>query len=150
VEEIGKILPAAFRRYVRASDPRLVEFLAPLWHRVVGPGIAEHSRPVGFEGGTLRVATECTTWAGQLRQMAEDLLRAVNAFLGGRVVRKIRIEYAPQLKVSRSPGKAWQPVRDPHSKDWNVAADLAGLDPEMARILGRSYGKYFARTRGWN
>ena len=53
MEEIGKTLPAVFKRHVRGSNPQLVEILAPLWSRVAGKGIAEHSRPVAFWSGTL-------------------------------------------------------------------------------------------------
>ena len=36
VEEIGKLLPAIFKRQVRRNDPKMIEILAPLWTRVVG------------------------------------------------------------------------------------------------------------------
>lgn len=150
MEEIGKILPVAFRRRVRAADPRLVELLRPVWCRVVGQDVAEHSRPTGLEGGTLRLATECSTWATQLQRMADDILGAVNAFLGGRVVRNIRVEYAPHLDFSRLPRESPKPARGPEANELSGATRLAGLDPETARILEQSFAKYFARARGWN
>ena len=70
MEEIGKILPAVFKRHVRPSDPSRLELLASLWPRLVGKAIARQSWPVAFEAGTLRVATSCPTWATQLRRLA--------------------------------------------------------------------------------
>ncbi|HET7841391.1 MAG TPA: DciA family protein, partial [Terriglobia bacterium] len=65
MEEIGKSLPVIFKRHIRKSGPAVAEILAPLWARVAGRAIAEHSRPVGFEAGQLLLETTCETWAGQ-------------------------------------------------------------------------------------
>lgn len=97
VEEIGNCLPAVLRRHARQAEPQLAEILAPLWSRVVGPRVAEHSRPVAFWSGTLTVGTPCATWAAQLRELREEILRAVNDYLGGTVVRELRVKLVPSL-----------------------------------------------------
>jgi predicted nucleic acid-binding Zn ribbon protein len=61
------------------------------WERVVGPEIAQHSRPVKLDGGELTVEAESTAWATQLRLLAGSLLRRIAAEVGHDVVRKLRI-----------------------------------------------------------
>ena len=146
MEEIGKTLPAVFKRHVRGSNPQLVEILAPLWSRVAGKGIAEHSRPVAFWSGTLTLSTPCPTWAAQLRQLAGEIVAAVNAFLGGVVVKKLEVRFAAELVLpenetrnSKMEIRAKDEIRIP-------GIDTAGaLDAETAGVLERSYGKYFRR-----
>jgi Dna[CI] antecedent, DciA len=146
VEEIGKSLPAVFKRHVRGTNPQLVEILAPLWSRVAGRGIAEHSRPVAYWSGTLTLATSCATWAAQLRQLEPEVLEAVNTFLGGEIVKKLQVRFVPdRAPLEKENGK---PGAEFFKSDPFLAGsvDLPGsLDPETAGVLERSYGKYFAR-----
>ena len=147
VEEIGKLLPAIFKRQVRRNDPKVVEILSPLWTRVVGKGIASQSRPTAFEAGTLTLVTSCPTWAAQLRQMSEEVRAQVNNYLGGAIVKKLRVRImlkadpveasAPQKAVALQGGPAKQPLLD----------GAAQLEPEMTGMLERSYAKYFARQK---
>jgi len=39
------------------------------WGQIVGPEIADHCVPAGFEEGTLRLTAESTAWATQLRML---------------------------------------------------------------------------------
>jgi hypothetical protein len=147
LEEIGKILPAIFKAQVRRADPALIEILAPLWPRVVGKGIAQHARPVAFAAGTLTLATACSTWAAQLRQMAEEIRAQINSFLGTPVVKKLRVQHVPQMDAAELP--APQRKSPLHLEMSNLPAPQGGskLDPEISGILERSFAKYFARNR---
>jgi len=118
MEEIGKILPAIFRSYLQREAPRVVEVLVPLWSHVVGKAVAQHSRPVVFERGTLRLAASCPSWGGQLRRMAEEIRVEVNRYLGSALVKKVTVRHGSishgrQMDASNG-GKAWTP-------DWNSA-----------------------------
>jgi len=147
VEEIGKLLPAVFKRQVRRNDPKVIEILAPLWARVVGKGIALQSRPTAFEAGTLTIVTSCPTWAAQLRQMSEEVRAQVNNYLGGAIVKKLRLRVileadpvnapAPQEKVTLE----GEPTQEP------LPEGAAQLEPEMTGMIERSYAKYFARKK---
>jgi len=147
VEEIGKLLPAIFKRQVRRNEPKVVEILAPLWMRVVGKGIALQSRPTAFEAGTLTIVTACPTWAAQLRQMSEEVRAQVNNYLGGAIVKKLRVRVsleadpveasALQKAVALEGGPARQPLPE----------GAAQLEPEMTGMIERSYAKYFARRK---
>jgi predicted nucleic acid-binding Zn ribbon protein len=100
VQEIGTVLPAIFKQYVQRGQPRLVEVLAPFWPRVTGKAIAANSRPVFFAAGTLVVTTPLSPWAVQLRGMSEEIRAAVNSFLGGPVVKRLRIELRTATNVN--------------------------------------------------
>ncbi len=97
VEEIGKSLPVLFKHHVRRAEPQLAEVLEPLWARVAGRAIAEHSRPVAFGSGALTLEASCETWAAQLRQMHAQIAEAVNGFLGAPVVKALEVRVARDL-----------------------------------------------------
>jgi hypothetical protein len=145
MEEVGKILPAVFKRQVQRVNPPVVEILAPLWSCVAGKAMARQCRPVAFNAGTLTLATECASWSAQLRQMAEEIRAKINSFLGGPVVKKLRVQRVAQLDLPELPEPRQGIAPPPESPpgDW---ADSAALpDSEMARRVGLSYRKYFAR-----
>lgn len=145
LEEIGKILPAVFKRHVRQSESALVELLAPLWPRLVGKAIARQSWPAAFEAGTLRVVTSCPTWAAQLRQLAEEIRAEINYHLGEPVVKKLRVRYEPM--AARGGPSAVQPSPPaPAVLPGERLDGAAGLEPELSGVLQRSFSKYFSRS----
>ena len=111
MEEIVKILPGLFRRQLQRADARVVEVLAPLWPHVAGEPMAERSRPVAFASGTLTLATDCSSWNTQLRQMAEEIRAEINSFLGRPVVKHIRVQRVARLDPNewRKPPQARTP-----------------------------------------
>ena len=147
MEEIGKSLPALFKRHVRRADPQLIDILAPLWSRAAGKVIAEHSRPVAFWSGTLTIGTPCSTWAAQLRLLSEEIVGAVNSFLGALVVRELRVKFIPNLAHSKNETRNSK-IKIRYAGEFRVSNfDFPNaLDPETARILERSFTKYFARS----
>jgi len=64
-----------------------------MWPEIVGAANAEHAAPESFdpESGVLLVRTSSTAWAEQLRLMMPALRAAIDAQVGGGVVREIRI-----------------------------------------------------------
>jgi predicted nucleic acid-binding Zn ribbon protein len=61
------------------------------WPGMVGPELAEHTRPDRFEDGVLTVVADSTTWATQLRLLASTLVRRLNEELGHGTVRKVKV-----------------------------------------------------------
>ena len=61
------------------------------WPRIVGPELAEHTRPEKFEEGELTVAADSPAWATQLRLLAGTLVRRLNEELGDGTVRRVKI-----------------------------------------------------------
>ena len=73
------------------------------WEKVVGPDVAQHSRPVKLEGGELTVEAESTAWATQMRLLAGSLLQRIAAEVGHNVVTKLHIHGPAAPSWSRGP-----------------------------------------------
>lgn len=146
MEEIGRILPAVFKRHVRRADPPLVELLAPLWPRVAGKAIAQHSRPIAFADRTLTLAVSCPSWTAQLRMMSEDIRAKINSFLGGPIVRTLRVRYVPDLDPTETHSAKQDDPGAPRAEKLTRPDGAENLDPEISGILERSFAKYFARS----
>lgn len=69
-----------------------VHSLLGRWASLVGPAVAEHSRPEGFAAGVVTVRTDSTAWASQLRLMAPQLLAKLNEALGDGTVARIAVK----------------------------------------------------------
>jgi len=61
------------------------------WAGIVGPELAEHTKPERFEEGELVVAADSTAWATQLRLLAGTLVRRLNEELGDGTVRRVKV-----------------------------------------------------------
>jgi len=148
VDEVGRILPLIFKKEIRRSEPHLLDILIPLWPRIAGKIMAQHSLPVAFEAGVLTLTTDCATWGGQLRHMTEEIRAGVNSFLGQPIVKKLVVKKTaqPGLFLTQEPvGKA-TPRTPPGARGTVDTASIA--DPETRDALAGSYAKYFARNRG--
>lgn len=98
MEAVGKLLPQIFKRHMRREDAHVVQVLEPFWPRVAGKEIAEHSKLLTFEAGTLTIGTSCPSWAAQLRPMADELRAAVNIFLGCSLVKTVHVRFLQNLE----------------------------------------------------
>jgi len=61
------------------------------WAGIVGPELAEHTRPEHFEEGVLTVVADSTTWATQLRLLSSTLVRRLNEELGHGTVSRVKV-----------------------------------------------------------
>jgi hypothetical protein len=149
MEEIGSILPKVFRKQALGGRMPLVDILAVLWPRIVGKWIAQQSRPVAFSQGLLTLACFSSSWAAQLRQMSAEISAQINHLMGVPVVRKVRIRQqpAPLAPVDSSEAADCTPaILTDAAGDFRKLQSEAKLDPEMARIVERSFVKYFSRN----
>ncbi|MDY7100435.1 MAG: DUF721 domain-containing protein [Actinomycetota bacterium] len=63
------------------------------WGDIVGPGVAERTRPVRVDGGRLVVEAEDAAWASQLRWSSRSIIEACRRELGvdvGRIEVRVR------------------------------------------------------------
>jgi hypothetical protein len=147
VDEIGKILPSLFRKQIRRAEPHLLDILLPLWPRIAGKTMAQHSQPALFASGVLTLTTDCATWGTQLRHMNEEIRTEINHFLGQPIVKKLRIKTVTQPdlfsrpRVSRAAALPAPPLVEQAMDNHSIA------DPEIASALASSYAKYFNRPR---
>jgi len=61
------------------------------WAQIVGPDLAAHTSPEGLADGELIVTADSTAWATQLRLLAGELVRRLNAELGDGSVRRVQV-----------------------------------------------------------
>jgi hypothetical protein len=147
VDEIGKMLPAVFRKQIRRAEPHLLEILLPLWPRIAGKTMAQHSQPTFFASGVLTLATDSATWSAQLKHFTGEIRAEINGFLGQPIVKKLRINTVTQPGLF-SPPRVSRGTALPAPPPANQAMDTDSIaDPEIASALASSYAKYFNRPR---
>jgi hypothetical protein len=74
------------------------------WAEIVGPDVAEHTKPEKLVDGELTVTADSTAWAYQLRTwFAAELVRKLNVELGHGTVKRVKV-YAPGAGT-RQPGR---------------------------------------------
>ncbi|MGD0373641.1 MAG: DciA family protein [Streptosporangiaceae bacterium] len=61
------------------------------WAQIVGPELAAHTTPEGLADGELTVAADSTAWATQVRLLAAQLVRRLNAELGDGAVKRVKV-----------------------------------------------------------
>lgn len=101
-----QLLGAVLDRLVKArgwQQPAAEATVFGAWERVVGPEVAQHSRPVKLENGELTVEARSTAWATQLRLLAGSLLQQIGREVGHNVVRKLHIHGPAAPSWSRGP-----------------------------------------------
>lgn len=79
------------------------------WAQIVGADLAAHTRPDGLADGELTVTADSTAWATQVRLLAAELVRRINADLGEGAVTRVKV---------RGPASAAGPARRPGA--WRV------------------------------
>jgi len=144
VEAVGKLLPQIFKKHLRREDAHVVQVLEPFWPRVAGKEIAEHSKPLAFEAGTLTLGTSCPSWAGQLRPMADELRAAINIFLGCSLVKTVQVRFLQNLeKVDlRMRPDDFAMIE---ARKSGAAIAHPKFNPPMGRIILRPKVKTFSR-----
>ncbi|HEX5481658.1 MAG TPA: DUF721 domain-containing protein, partial [Terriglobia bacterium] len=143
MEEIGNILPSIFKKKILGRSAPFLEALRPLWPRAVGKLIAQNTHPVAFTGGLLSVDARSPSWAVQLQQMSETVRAQINSFVGGPVVRKLRVRYQANWSDA-APPLAIPPDLPPSRPRSSPPLEHAGLSSELAQIVERSFVKYFS------
>jgi predicted nucleic acid-binding Zn ribbon protein len=73
------------------------------WAQIVGADLAAHTVPEGLADGELTIAADSTAWATQLRLLAAQLVRRLNAELGDGAIRRVKVR-GPGSQ-SRRPGE---------------------------------------------
>ena len=129
------------------TEPPLLEILVPLWPRIAGKSMAQHSQPAFFASGVLTLTTDCATWGAELRRLSEEIRAEVNGFLGRSIVRKLRIKTVTQPGLF-SPSRSARVTSPPWAPAREQPLDTTPIpDPESASALERSYAKYFHHPR---
>ena len=147
MEQIGKLLPGLFKKQIRRTEPHLLEILVPLWPRIAGKSMAQHSQPAYFASGVLTLATDCVAWGTELGKMTEEIRAEINSFLGQPIVKKLRIKMVTQLSLFFPPRPSSGTAPRGSAADERAMDTAPIADPAIAATLASSYAKYFTRLR---
>jgi predicted nucleic acid-binding Zn ribbon protein len=109
-QSVSPAAPPRYRRRPRRDDPQplnsaiegLIEengwrlaaatgSVFGRWAQIVGPELAAHTRPEGLADGELTVTADSTAWATQVRLLAGQLVRRLNAELGDGSVKRVKV-----------------------------------------------------------
>lgn len=73
-------------------EQKLVECRARMaWEEAVGPALAQHTSPLRLFKGHLEVAVPSAVWRTQLNFMQRDIAARINALLGKKVVKGLKL-----------------------------------------------------------
>ncbi len=89
-------------RRLGLGAPATVGRLWSGWADIVGPAMAAHAEPSSFRDGVLRVRTDSPTWATEIGYLSETIRTAANAWVGGEVVREVRVWTSPAKVRART------------------------------------------------
>ncbi len=73
------------------------------WPQIVGADLAAHTTPETLVDGELTVNADSTAWATQVRLLAAQLVRRLNAELGEGTVRRVKVR--GPVTSTRKPGE---------------------------------------------
>jgi predicted nucleic acid-binding Zn ribbon protein len=73
------------------------------WAQIVGPELADHTKPESLVDGELTVTADSTAWATQLRLLAGQLVHRLNVELGDGAVRRVKVR--GPASAQRRPGE---------------------------------------------
>ena len=102
LESVGDVLAEVIESSGWTTRIGLANLLGR-WPELVGPVNAAHSQPEAYEDRVLTVRAESTTWATSLRQLAPNLVAALNEKLGDGAVERVVVigPQAPSWKKGR-------------------------------------------------
>jgi predicted nucleic acid-binding Zn ribbon protein len=94
------------------ETPAAVGGVIGRWAQIVGAEVAAHCTPESFDDGVLRVGTDSTAWATQVRLLAPQVVRRLNEELGRGTVTRIEV-HGPSGPSWRRGGRSVRGGRGP-------------------------------------
>jgi hypothetical protein len=128
-----------------ARDP--VVLLEAGWNEIVGPEVAQNSRPLRISGGTLTILTRSSAWSHQLIFLSEHVLRAIAARVSEAGVERLRFRVG---RLAERPNVAPARRRRGPSKNAPERPDSASTAEAFARLKGdMERAANDRRAHGW-
>lgn len=129
------------------DDPDAFVFIFNEWEQIVGPEVAGRCRPVSLKKGVLKLRTESPGWAGQLRYLQPQVLKAVNSRFKEPLVKKLEVSISTS-DAAKSPMKRASETNDRLGRSSEVGAEdskraselVSDIDDEgLAEALKNAY-----------
>lgn len=103
------------------------------WMEVVGPKIAQHTRPISFEDGILTIRVKDRHWLMELSSHRASYARLINEQLGEQRIKEFRFEigeFTPlpeNMPIEDNPSPAWLDLQLPPEVEEEIEQKLAHL-----------------------
>lgn len=118
-----------------------------LWPKIVGKEIARLSRPLYVTDGILFVGTPSSSWAHELDFQKKEILKRLEAGLGGGIIRDIRF-YSTLWKEGDAPAAVSRPVALDAGEMAFVAEISCGIESEqLKRAVEKMVTRWLAREK---
>ena len=147
MERASKTVWAALRRIAKPEKP--LDLITAVWPLMVGSRLAAHTRPAGWNGSRLDVAVDEGPWQTQVERLSRPILRKVNAWWGGNLVREVRFVSPKRKKRAAAPAEpspATQPKAAVGEVESKVRAVLMELEEPLAQITDDELRDLIARV----
>lgn len=132
------------------SDPEETARLFAWWERIVGPEVAARCQPSSLKDGVLKVRTESSAWAWEMKYLSPEIVKRINDSLGKEIVKQVKPWVKPPVGENVARPKQQHPApagskatktRDKSSgKEAEQAAEIAGevADEQVSEALRRA------------
>lgn len=100
IRRLDALLGETLRRSPLRRGLREQEVLQE-WSKIVGPGVADHSRAIALQDGVLLVQVESSVWAQELSLLKPRIQQALNERLGADAVKDVRFRSGRLSKFSQ-------------------------------------------------
>lgn len=91
---IGQVLLGEARRW-GLDNPVEISKVFGSWREIVGEQVADRCEPASLARGVLKVSATSAPWANELKYLAPEVIRRVNAGVGRELVRELKVTLRP-------------------------------------------------------
>jgi hypothetical protein len=101
---IRTVLLAGARKW-GLDNPLEIARIFGSWKEMVGEQVAARCEPASLGQGVLKVWAASAPWANELKYLAPEVIRRVNAAVGRDVVRELKVALRPGAAPARAAGR---------------------------------------------
>lgn len=113
------------------ADPEETAQLFVAWEQIVGPEVAAKCKPSSLKGGVLKVRTESSTWAWEMKYLSGEVVSRINKSLGKQLVTQIKPWVKPWVGENETQRRRSGPVAG------NPRIKVSGKEAErVAKVAG--------------
>jgi len=91
---IGSLIGDVLTKYRLETDAELVQ-VWQIWDNIVGPVIAQNTKPAAFKGRILLVHVNSSTWIHQLQFLKKEMIAKLNDTLGKTLIEDLKFKIGP-------------------------------------------------------
>lgn len=127
------------------ADPDETAQLFVAWEQIVGPEVAAKCKPSSLKGGVLKVRTESSAWAWELKYLSAEVISRINKSLGKPVVTQVKPWVRPMVGENDAKHRRTRPAamlqqKSISGKEAERAAEIASevSDERVSEALRRA------------